>query len=133
MWCSRPLGRCWEAPKVGMLALRWSLPGVGDVGGALWVVILGDEYVMGFGWRLVGMGLGWRLVGMGLGWRLIGMYGLCMSFASGIWLEICLLCVDETVCWLRVLVKVEIVEDDDSTRVLSWCFWWIKCWVHEGI
>ena len=74
IWCSRPLGAVWGAPIVGMLVLRWSLPGACDAGGALWVVILGDEYVMG---------LGWRLVGMSLGWRLIEMYDLCMSFISG--------------------------------------------------
>ena len=38
-------------------------------------IYLEDEYVMS---------LGWRLIGMGLGWRLIGIYGLCMSFASGL-------------------------------------------------
>ena len=57
-----------------MLAVRWSLPGPCDADGALWVVILDEEYVMG---------LGWRLFEMSLGWRLTGMYGLCMSFVSG--------------------------------------------------
>ena len=74
------------------------------------------------------MGLSWKLIEISLSWRLVGIYGWCLNLALVLaWEWFCFTMVWWGSGWLRVLVKMEIVEIlwfEPNPR--SWRRW-IKC------